>query len=109
MTLVVARTIGGKIGIISDTQLFQNDTTSSFQEGVIKSCILPGGMCVSFANSPELAARSINQFVNTFPDGANFSNSVNFLCQSSFDTGNEYILSFAKTGKILKISDGKPR
>jgi hypothetical protein len=77
------------------------------QAGVIKSCMLPGGLCASFANSPELAARDFACFAQQFPEGAGFADAIAFFERSSVDTGNDYILSFSSPPRLVKIAGGK--
>lgn len=107
MTLVVARVFGERIAIVSDTLLSQNGLPIRNNWGVIKSCMLPGNICVSFANSPELAARDFKEFSKKFPSGIGFSQTVSFFENSSIKTGNEYLLAFSQVPKLVKITDGK--
>lgn len=69
--------------------------------------MLPGGICVSFANSPELALRDCWAFYREHPNGADFGEAVKFFEASSKSTSNEYLLAFAEHPKIIKIADGK--
>ncbi len=69
--------------------------------------MLPGGICVSFAGSPELAAKDIWKFAKLNPNGADFSVTVEFFEQSSKVTNNDYIVAFAKNPKIVKIANGE--
>lgn len=107
MTLVVARLHNGKIAVVADTQLIQHDMTLPPDRGAIKTCFLPGDLCVSFSNSPELAAEAFKQFCIQYPNGATFVDAVEFFETSSADTENEYILSFFNPAKLVKIVDGK--
>lgn len=107
MTLVVARIVKGRIAIASDTMLTEHDRRLPPQEGVIKSGLLPGDICVSFSNSPELAKRDFRQFSKDFPAGAGFADCIAYFEQSSANTGNEYIVAFSANPKLVKIVDGK--
>lgn len=107
MTLVVARSSGGRIAIVSDTMLTEHDFALPPQDGVIKTCMLPGGLCVSFANSPELAARDLMSFALRYPRGTSFNEAIGFFERSSADTGNDYILAFSRSPRLLKIVNGK--
>ena len=107
LTLIVARNLRGLIAIASDTMLTEHGRALAPQEGVIKSCILPGGLCVSFANSPVLAARAFAAFAQRYPQGAGFADAVGFFEKSSADTGNDYILAFSQPPKLVKIADGR--
>lgn len=107
MTLVVARISGSRIAIVSDTMLSENGASLPISQGVIKSCALPGGICVSFSNSPELAWRDCWAFVGLYPEGADFGDAVKYFEQSSRATGNEYIIAFCKFPKIVKIVAGR--
>lgn len=78
-----------------------------FQNGVIKSCMLPGDLCVSFSNSPVSAERAFRQFATTFPLGARYADVMAFFEQSSEATGNDYLIAFANPARLIKIADGK--
>ena len=107
LSLVVARILGGRISIASDTMISKQGVQLPLKDSLVKSCILPGGLCVSFTNSPELAARDLNRFVETYPSGAGFAEAVAFFESSSSNTGNEYILAFAKPARLMKVTSGK--
>ena len=106
MTLVVARTCGSRIAIASDTLLTEHDKPLPFQGGTVKSCMLPGDICVSFANSPVTAEATFRSFVQTYPSGTGFGNVIHFFEQSSKQTGNDYLIAFAKTARLVKIKGG---
>ncbi|MGA8652481.1 MAG: hypothetical protein WB677_18040 [Xanthobacteraceae bacterium] len=76
-------------------------------KGVVKSCMLPGDICVTFSNSPELATRDFGRFSQLHPTGVGFSEVVSFFEQSSADTGNDYLLAFSRVPRIVKISEGR--
>lgn len=105
MSLVVARIHGERIAIASDTLLTEHERPLPYQHGVIKSCMLSGDVCASFVNSPELAARDFRSFTEKFPQGAGFAECVSFFEESSATTGNEYILAFGQTPRLVKIKD----
>jgi hypothetical protein len=107
MTLVVARVNGSRVSIASDTLLLENCVPLPLGKGTIKSCILPGGICVSFANSPELAWRDCWTFCKSYPEGIGFSETINFFEKSSKKTNNDYIVAFSQNAKIVKIADGR--
>ena len=107
MTLVVGRIEGPRLAIVSDTLLIEHNQPLPFQSGVIKSCMLPGNICVSFANSPITAERTFREFVDRHPAGASFADVVSFFKRSSADTGNDYLVAFANPAKLLKIVDGR--
>jgi hypothetical protein len=109
MTLVVARIAGSRISIAADTMISENNGATPLHKGTIKSCVIPGGTCVAFAGSPELAAKDIWKFTKLYPNGAGYSDAVSYFEQSSKSTNNEYIVAFAKHPKIVKISEGKRR
>jgi len=106
MTLVVARNARGRIAIVSDTRLTEHGRALPLQEGVIKSCMLPGGLCVSFSNSPQLASRDFERFATQFPIGTGLGSAVAFFESSSAETGNDYLLAFSHPPKLIKIADG---
>ncbi|MDD3182752.1 MAG: hypothetical protein PHD48_08125 [Alphaproteobacteria bacterium] len=73
--------------------------------GVVKTTMLPG-ICVSFSNSPELAARDIASFADAYPQGTGFANTVAHFERASANSENEYLIAFAKHAKLVKISNG---
>src|ERR1700722_10009763 len=103
MTLVVARIVGERIAIVSDTLLTRQGQPLPPQQGVIKSCMLPGDICVSFANSPDLAGRDFAIFAERFPDGAAFAEVIAFFERSSRATGNDYIVAFSRAPRLVRI------
>jgi hypothetical protein len=108
MTLVVGRVVGPRIAIASDTLLTApGGRPLPFQNGVIKSCMLPGGLCVSFANSPVTAGRALKEFAEKFPAGASYGDVVAFFERSSRATGNDYLVAFANPARLVKVVDGK--
>ena len=107
MTLVVARIEGTRIAIAADTLLTEHGKPLPVQGGTIKSCLLPGDICVSFSNSPELAETEFHKFAQTYPLGAEFSDAVSFFERSSEATGNDYIVAFGKVPRLVKIADGR--
>lgn len=74
MTLVVARVSGRRVVVASDTQLTEHDVRLPIHKGVVKTYILPGGICVSFSNSPELAIADFQTFAMAYPEGTDFIN-----------------------------------
>jgi hypothetical protein len=78
----------------------------SATRGVVKTVMLPGSICVSFSNSPELAARHFAAFIERYPHGAGFADVIAFFEQSSARSGNEYLIAFAKLARLVKISGG---
>jgi hypothetical protein len=107
MTLVVGRIVGLRIAVASDTMLTEHGKPLPFQNGVIKSCMLPGDLCVSFSNSPETAERAFREFATTNPNGTGFADVVSFFERSSKDTGNDYLLAFANPARLVKVADGE--
>jgi hypothetical protein len=71
------------------------------------SICLPGGICVSYSGSPELAARAFQDFRERYPQGANYALTTAFFEASSAATNNDYILAFADIVKIITIRDGR--
>ncbi len=107
MTLVVARVVGERVAIASDTRITQSGLPLQNHNGIVKSCILPGKVCASFSNSPELAAQDFCEFARAFPNGAEHSETVAFFERSSKITGNDYLLAFAIGPKLVKIVNGE--
>ena len=107
MTLAVARIVGERIGIAADTLLTEHDKPLPHSRGVIKSCMLPGHICVTFSNSPDLAARDFEHFARSYPRGVGFAETISFFENSSAATGNDYLLAFSRTPHIVKIAEGR--
>ena len=107
MTLVVARCEKGKIAIAADTLVSAHDVPLPLASGVVKSCCLPGYICVSFSGSPELAEKAFVKFSKSFPLGANFETTVAFFEASSAATNNDYIIAFGKSPKLVTVRDGR--
>lgn len=107
MTLVVARVSGRRIAVVSDTQITKHDERLPIHESVLKTYMLPGGICVSFSNSPELATSDFKDFVAAYPEGAGFSDTIAFFEQASAKSGNDYLIAFARLAKLAKIVDGR--
>jgi hypothetical protein len=107
MTLVVARIQKGRVAVVSDTLLTRHGKALPLQEGVIKTCMLPGNLCVSFSNSPELATADFRRFKDAYPSGAGFVQAVDFFEAASAKSGNDYLLAFCPIAKLVKIADGK--
>lgn len=107
MTLVVARVSGRRVAVVSDTQLTEHDVRLPIHKGVVKTYMLPGGICVSFSNSPELAVTDFQKFATAYPEGANFGNTISFFEKASAKSGNDYLIAFARQVKLAKIVDGQ--
>jgi len=106
MTLVVARCDKGRIAIAADTLLTEHGSPLPINAGVVKSCCLPGYICVSFSGSPELAEKAFRDFSTSFPRGANFSSTVSFFQSSSSSTGNDYLIAFGDAPRLVTIRAG---
>src|SRR5579862_8847361 len=107
MTLVVARNDNGRIAIAADTRLTQHDTALSLSNGIVKSCCLPGYLCVSFSGSPELAEKAFCAFAASFPEGTNFETTVTFFESSSASTNNDYIIAFGQPPRLVTVRNGR--
>jgi hypothetical protein len=108
VTLVVGRIAGPRVSVASDTLLTgPGGQALPFQNGVIKSCMLPGNICVSFSNSPVTAGRAFKEFSSKYPAGTSFNEVVAFFERSSQSTGNDYLVAFANPARLIKIADGK--
>jgi hypothetical protein len=106
MSLIVARIRGERIALVSDTRVSRPGEQLPVDQGVIKTCIINGSICVAFSNSPELAERDILQFAGRFDELSGFAKTIGYFERSSRSTGNDYIVAFAKPPKIVKICDG---
>jgi hypothetical protein len=107
LTLVVGRVEKGRVAVAADTLVTQNDAPLPVRKWTIKSCVLPGNICVSFSNSPEHAETDFATFAGNYPAGCNFSGVISFFEASSARTGNDYLIAFASPARIVKIADGK--
>lgn len=106
MTLVVGRIVGPRVAIAADTMLTEHDKPLPFQNGVVKSCMLPGDLCVSFSNSPDTAGRAFNEFAAKYQNGIGFAEVIGFFEQSSEATGNDYLVAFSNPARLVKIANG---
>ncbi len=104
MTLVVARAVQGRLAIAADTMISAQDSPLRMQ---LKSACLPGGICVSYSGSPELAWKAFRVFRERYPQGANYGLAVNYFERSSEGTNNDYIVAFSETAKLVTIRDGR--
>ena len=107
MTLVVARCDKGRIAVAADTLLSAHDSPLSMNEGAVKSCCLPGYICVSFSGSPELAGKAFQDFAGSFPQGTNFETTVAFFESSSAAADNDYVIAFGRNPRLVTIRDGR--
>ena len=107
MTLVVGRIVGPRVAIAADTMLTEHGKPLPFQNGVVKSCMLPGDLCVSFANSPDTAGRAFKEFAAKYPNGTGFAEVIGFFERSSEVTGNDYLVAFANPARLVKIAHGE--
>jgi hypothetical protein len=107
MTLVVGRIVGQRVAIAADTMLTEHDKPLPFQNGVVKSFMLPGDLCVSFCNSPDTAGRAFKEFAAKYPNGTGYAEVIGFFEQSSQATGNDYLVAFANPTRLVKIVHGK--
>jgi hypothetical protein len=106
VTLVVARCEKGRIAIAADTLVWAPGGPLPLTSGVVNSCCLPGYICVSFNNSPDLAANAFAKFADSHPRGANFETTVTFFEVSSGAANNDYIIAFGKSPRLVTIRDG---
>jgi hypothetical protein len=107
LTLVVARCDKDRISIAADTLLSEHGSPLPIAAGAVKSCCLPGYICVSFSGSPELAEKAFCCFATSFPRGANFAETTKFFESSSSSTGNDYIVAFGDRPKLVTIKNGR--
>lgn len=107
MTLIVARCDKGRIAVAGDTLVHEHGSPLPLTRGVVKSCCLPGYICVSFSGSPELADQAFGQFANLFPEGADFEATVTFFERSSALSNNDYLIAFGKNPKLVTVRDGR--
>jgi hypothetical protein len=107
VTLVVGRVEKGRVAIAADTLVTQNEAPLPVRKWTIKSCVLPGNICISFSNSPEHAETDFAAFAASYPTGTNFAGVISFFEASSARTGNDYLIAFASPARIVKIADGK--
>ena len=95
------------MAVAADTLLTEHGRPLPFQNGTVKSCMLPGDICVSFANSPVSAEQAFHTFMQTYPQGTGFANVIRFFEQSSDETGNDYLVAFSNPARLVKIAGGK--
>lgn len=107
MTLVVARRVKSRIAIAADTLISAHGGSLAITKGIVKSCCLPGYICVSFSGSPELAEAAFGKFRDSFPQGTSFDATVAFFESSSSSTNNDYIIAFGHGPKLVTIREGR--
>jgi hypothetical protein len=107
MTLVVARIQGDRIAIASDTRISKGEIPLPVDQGVIKTCIINRRICVAFSNSPELAERDILAFADNTKAQSGFAEAISFFERASKDSGNDYIVAFARPPRLVKIANGE--
>src|ERR1700742_3209584 len=107
MTLVVARDEKSRIAIAADTLLTEHGVALPFTKGVVKSCCLPGYICVSFCGSPELADQAFKGFAAQFPAGTGFDETVKFFERASSQTGNDDIIALGASSRLFTVKEGR--
>lgn len=107
VTLVVARIADDQIAIAADTMLTAGDLKLPMSQWVLKSICLPGGICVSYSNSPDLAFRSFREFRSAYPEGAGFAKVVTFFERWSSKTNNDFLIAFANPARLVTVRNGK--
>jgi hypothetical protein len=76
-------------------------------EGLLKSCCLPGYLCVSYSGSPDLAAKAFLAYGQAYPQSTTYNTTAEFFERSSSSTGNDYILAFGAQPKLLTVRNGR--
>jgi hypothetical protein len=107
MTLVVARLEKDRLAVAADTMITAQGRSLPMGAWELKSICLPGGICVSYSGSPELAGKAFQRFRERYPQGANYAATVVFFEASSAETNNDYIIAFAAPAKLLTIRGGR--
>jgi hypothetical protein len=69
--------------------------------------MLPGNICVSFANSPATAELALAKFMKRYPLGTGYSDVLAYFEESSCKTGNDYLIAFTNPARLARIRDGK--
>ena len=105
MTFAIARKIGKSIFMLSDTRISFQNTPLPINQGVIKTAFLSSDIAISFCHSPESAQTAIEAYCQRLGP-RKFSETIAYFEKSSSDTGNGYLLTFAKSQRIFKIEDG---
>lgn len=107
MTLVVARIAGDRVAVAADTMITAGDVKLPMHQWVMKSICLPGGICVSYCNSPDLAFRALRAFRTEYPAGAGFSDVIAFFERWSSRTNNDFLIAFPHPARLVTVRDGK--
>lgn len=105
MTLVVVKKSGSKVFIFADTRLSEHGKALPPDQGIIKTAFIAPHIAVAYSNSPDLAARDINEFSSNGIN-PNYLNVTQYFKESSLKTNNEYLIAFADTARVVKISIG---
>jgi hypothetical protein len=106
MTFVLCRILGPRIFILADTRVTKGNSPLPKAEGVIKTCFLSPDICVSFSQSPDSASDDIRKLASELPDSMSYRNVIDFFERSSAQTNNDYLVAFARTGRVAKIQGG---
>lgn len=107
MTLVVARCENGRIAIAADTLLTDKGVSLPLSASSLKIHCLPGYLCVAYSGSSDLAARVFLTFKQEYPLGTGYDNVVTFFEDASSNTGNDFILAFGTSPRLVTVRDGK--
>lgn len=106
MTLIVARLSHGEISIASDTMLTEHERPLPRSRDVIKTRMLPGGICVSYSGSPELADLCFLDYAKEHGPDYGYDETIKFFELNSAKTNNDYIVCFSRFLKVVAIKDG---
>lgn len=71
MSFAYAKRFGSRVYIFADTRVSQNGIKLPPDKGVLKTTFLSPQAAISFCQSPDLAARDIDEFSERFGDSLN--------------------------------------
>ena len=107
MTLVVARIHGDRISIAADTLISEHEKALPYRYMSLKSICLPGGICVSYCGSPQLAAKSFQNYHSSIESISSFHDIVCFFTEQSRLHNNDYIIAFSDPARLVTIRNGQ--
>jgi len=89
---------------MSDTRISAHGVALDRNQGRIKTVLLSPTLAVSFAGSPDLADRSLQNL--KYSIDIKFNDIVKYFQNASSDGGVDYLLSFAGPPRFVRLSGG---
>jgi hypothetical protein len=111
MTLAVAKIIKGQILILADTRIHDPLLTprANVTGGMLKTLLLSQSTAVTFTGSPDLAQRTVREFIATNGQTTPFKKTIDYFKAATKGSETEYLLGFAAPGRLFHLSNGHAR